>query len=204
MLEQYIIGVDEVGRGCLAGPVFAAAVVFKTDFAIDQFKDSKTLTEKKREILAGLILEHHWVSIASASPEEIDEINILQASFLAMRRAIQDLIKNFPSDAQIGVVVDGHLAIPDLSLPQEPVVQGDQLIPQISAASIVAKVTRDQLMKRLSLEYPNYGFERHKGYPSPVHKAAIAKWGPSQLHRKSFKGVKEWLDARPRGGNPSS
>lgn len=195
-MQEYIIGVDEVGRGCLAGPVFAAAVVFKTQHGVELFKDSKTLSEKRRETLAEVIRQHHWVAVASASPAEIDEINILQASFLAMRRAIHELLPLFPSGSQIGVVVDGHLRIPDLSLPQEPVVQGDQLIPQISAASIVAKVTRDQLMKELSKEYPQYGFEKHKGYPSPVHKAAIAQWGPSQLHRKSFKGVKEWLETR--------
>lgn len=191
--NSIIIGVDEVGRGCLAGPVFASAVAFRSDVGVQLFKDSKTLSEKKRNEISKLIQEHHWVGIGSATPGEIDQINILQASFLAMKRAIMVLVKHLPSDLQIGVVVDGHLPIPDLSYPQEPVVQGDQLIPQISAASIVAKVTRDELMKQLAAKYPVYGLEKHKGYPSPAHKAAIEKFGPTEIHRTTFRGVKEWL-----------
>lgn len=191
--NSIIIGVDEVGRGCLAGPVFASAVAFRSDVGTELFKDSKTLSEKKRNEISKIIQEHHWVGIGSATPREIDQINILQASFLAMKRAIIALVKHLPSDLQIGVVVDGHLPIPDLSYPQEPVVQGDQLIPQISAASIVAKVTRDELMKQLAAKYPVYGLEKHKGYPSPVHKAAIEKYGPTEIHRTTFRGVKEWI-----------
>lgn len=192
-MQEFIIGVDEVGRGCLAGPVYAAAVVFKSEIGTGSFKDSKTLSARRREDLSKIIHQEHWVAISSATPREIDEINILQASFLAMRRAIDLLVQKLPSGGQIGVVVDGHLLIPGLTLPQEAVVQGDQLIPQISAASIVAKVERDQLMKTLAKAYPQYGLEKHKGYPSAVHKAAIAKWGPTEMHRRSFKGVKEWL-----------
>ncbi len=192
-MPEYLVGVDEVGRGCLAGPVVAAAVIFRSEVGLDLFQDSKQLSEIKREHLAKVIREHHWVTLGSASPAEIDKFNILQASFLAMRRAIKALLKILPSGSEIGILVDGHLEIPKLHHPQEPIVQGDQFIPEISAASIVAKVARDQLMKKLSKVHPHYGFEKHKGYGSVTHKKAIKDWGPTLLHRQTFSGVAEWV-----------
>lgn len=184
-----LIGVDEVGRGCLAGPVIAAAVVFKNEAGLDLFKDSKILSEKRREELSEVILSNHHVSIGSASVEEIDEINILWASLLAMKRAIEGL-------GLLGghVLVDGNQKIKDLSgFAQTTVIQGDSRVMQISAASIVAKVHRDRLMKQLSLEYKGYGLEVHKGYSTALHKSSIESLGPSLIHRRSFSGVKEHL-----------
>lgn len=197
-MNQFVVGVDEVGRGCLAGPVYAAAVVFRSSLGIDEFKDSKLLLEPERETLSRLIHEHHWAAIGSASPQEIDQINILQASFLAMRRAIHSLRSLLPAGSELGILVDGHLRIPDLDCEQEPFVQGDSFIAEISAASIVAKVARDQLMKQMGIAFPKYGFERHKGYGCPEHRAAIKKFGPISLHRQSFSGVKGWKPPRTR------
>lgn len=197
-MNQFVVGVDEVGRGCLAGPVYAAAVVFRCDVGINDFKDSKLLLEADRNTLSELIHKHHWVAIASASPQEIDQINILQASFLAMRRAISALHTLLPSGSEIGVCVDGHMRIPELECEQEPFVHGDQFIAEISAASIVAKVARDQLMKDLGRKYPLYGFQNHKGYGCPEHRAAIKKHGPTTIHRQSFSGVKGWKPPRAR------
>jgi len=185
-----VIGVDEVGRGCLAGPVYAAAVSFKSDILSDLVTDSKLLSEKRREELAKEILLHHHVGIGFATVEEIDEINILQASLLAMKRAVEKL------EVSSGhILIDGNQKIPNMSMSfkQTTVVKGDLRVALISAASIVAKVTRDQLMKELALQYPHYGFEAHKGYSTAVHKKSIATYGPCIVHRKSFSGVKEYF-----------
>lgn len=184
-----IIGVDEVGRGCLAGPVYAAAVIFKSDALNDLVTDSKLLSEKRREELADLILKEHIVGIGSASVEEIDEINILNASLLAMKRAVEKLgVKSGH------VLVDGNKKIPNLKgFEQSTIVKGDLRVAPISAASIVAKVTRDRLMKDLGAQYPHYGFEVHKGYSTPVHKQSIVDHGPCIVHRRSFAGVKEYV-----------
>lgn len=184
-----IIGVDEVGRGCLAGPVYAAAVIFKSDALNDLVTDSKLLSEKRREELADLILKEHIVGIGSASVEEIDEINILNASLLAMKRAVEKLgVKSGH------VLVDGNKKIPNLKgFQQSTIVKGDLRVAPISAASIVAKVTRDRLMKDLGVKYPHYGFEVHKGYSTPVHKQSIVDHGPCIAHRRSFAGVKEYV-----------
>jgi ribonuclease HII len=184
-----IIGVDEVGRGCLAGPVYAAAVIFKSEMFEDLVTDSKLLSEKRREELFDLILKEHHVGIGSASVEEIDEINILQASLLAMKRAVENL--NVPKGH---VLVDGNKIIPNLKgFKQTTIVKGDLRVAPISAASIVAKVTRDRLMKELGEKHPFYGFEIHKGYSTPVHKDAIVAHGPCLHHRRTFAGVKEHL-----------
>lgn len=188
--DHQVIGVDEVGRGCLAGPVYAAAVSFKSDILADLVTDSKLLSEKRREELAQEILHHHHVGIAFATVEEIDELNILQASLLAMKRAVEKL------EARCGhVLIDGNQKIPHLPahFQQTTVVKGDLRVALISAASIVAKVTRDQLMKDMALQYPHYGFEKHKGYSTLIHKQSIALHGPCPHHRKSFSGVKEHL-----------
>ena len=184
-----VIGVDEVGRGCLAGPVYAAAVIFKSDKLSDVVTDSKLISEPRREELAELILKEHQVGIGYATVEEIDELNILQASLLAMKRAIEQLgVKGGH------VLVDGNQKIPGLTgFKQTTVIKGDLRAAPISAASIVAKVTRDRLMKELGVKFPLYGFEAHKGYSTLVHKDAIVAHGPCDFHRKSFSGVKEYV-----------
>ncbi len=187
-----VVGVDEVGRGCLAGPVYAAAVCLKDDSLVTSLTDSKLLSEKKREEMMPLILEHHWTGLGFASVEEIDSINILQASLLAMKRAVENLEKAM--GCKTGhLLVDGNLKVPGLMMKQTTLVKGDLRCAPISAASIVAKVTRDRLMKDLGKQYPQYGFEGHKGYAAPTHKKAIEEIGPCIHHRRSFAGVKEHL-----------
>jgi len=187
-----VVGVDEVGRGCLAGPVYAAAACLRSDVLVEQLTDSKLLSEKRREILAPQILEQHWVGIAFATVEEIDEINIFQASLLAMKRAVLELEKKMGQVAG-HVLVDGSFRVPGLARVQTPLIKGDLRCAPISAASIVAKVTRDHLMKEYGEKFPQYGFEKHKGYASPTHKKAIQISGPCLLHRRTFSGVKEYL-----------
>lgn len=184
-----VIGVDEVGRGCLAGPVYAAAVIMKSEELVEVVTDSKLLSEERRDELAAEIQKHHHVGIGYATVEEIDELNILQASLLAMKRAIENLgVKGGH------VLVDGNQKIPNLpGYQQTTVIKGDLRVAPISAASIVAKVTRDRLMKDLGAQYPHYGFEVHKGYSTPVHKNSIVEHGPCLVHRKSFAGVKEYV-----------
>lgn len=185
----HVVGLDEVGRGCLAGPVYAAAVIFKSDRGVRSITDSKLLSEERREELAHIIRTEHLVGIGSASVEEIDEINILQASFLAMRRALAQLQVETAC-----LLVDGHMKIPGLEgYEQHPIIKGDLRVKLIGAASIVAKVERDRMMKELGEKFPHYGFEVHKGYATPQHRAGIKKHGPCQWHRKSFGGVKEYL-----------
>ncbi|MGE5085465.1 MAG: ribonuclease HII [Bacillota bacterium] len=184
-----VIGVDEVGRGCLAGPVYAAAVIFDSGELQNTVTDSKLLSEGRREELALLIKEKHKVGIGYATVEEIDEINILQASLLAMKRAIENL-----GVTSGHVLVDGNQKIPNLvGFEQTTVIKGDLRVAPISAASIVAKVTRDNLMKELGEKFPVYGFQEHKGYSTPVHKKSIVEHGPCDHHRKSFAGVKEYV-----------
>jgi ribonuclease HII len=184
-----VIGVDEVGRGCLAGPVYAAAVIFDSTELKNTVTDSKLLSEERREELFELIKEKHQVGIGYATVEEIDEINILQASLLAMKRAIEAL-----GVTSGHVLVDGNQKIPNLvGFEQTTVIKGDLRVAPISAASIVAKVTRDRLMKELGAKFPVYGFQDHKGYSTPVHKQSIVDHGPCDHHRKSFAGVKEYV-----------
>jgi ribonuclease HII len=191
-----IVGVDEVGRGCIAGPVFAAAVCLKSNHNLEFFTDSKLLSEKRREELSPVILSQHYVGIGSASVEEIDEINILQASLLAMKRAVENLEKEMGQKAG-HILVDGNQKIPRFDRKQTTIIKGDLRCAPISAASIVAKVARDHLMKDYAQEWPAYGFEKHKGYGSEFHRTVVSKIGPSPCHRKTFKGVKEFLSIRP-------
>jgi ribonuclease HII len=180
-----ICGVDEAGRGPLAGPVFAAAVIFRDNDPVAGVADSKTLTARRREVLAKEIREQCLVwAIAQASVEEIDRLNILQASLLAMRRAVQSLglIPGL-------VLVDGNQR-PQLDCPTRTVVRGDSTVPQISAASILAKTARDAEMLRLHALYPNYGLDRHKGYPTAFHMTAIKTHGVCEIHRRSFSPVR--------------
>ena len=190
-LSTPIIGVDEVGRGCLAGPVVAAAVIFKSDIDIDKYKDSKKLSAEQRKELSISIHENHIVSIGWGSVEEVDQYNILQANFMAMRRAIEGLKL---ADTNGTILVDGRDIIPKLvGFKQLAIIKGDQKYGMISAASIAAKVARDDFMSNLALQFGNYGFEKHKGYGTLSHRQQIQKHGPCQWHRKSFAGVKEYL-----------
>lgn len=177
----YIAGVDEVGRGPLVGAVVAAAVILDPHRPIEGLADSKTLSEKRREELYEEITHHALAyALGRAEAQEIDEINILQASLVAMRRAVLAL-KITPEHVQ----VDGNRC-PDLPYRVEAIIKGDQKIPAISAASIVAKVTRDREMLLLEEQYPGYGFAQHKGYPTKIHLAALEKLGPTPWHRYSF------------------
>jgi ribonuclease HII len=177
-----VAGVDEVGRGCLAGPVMAGAVVLDPARHIPGLADSKALTSQSRERLFDLIVERAatW-SVASSSPEEIDVLNIHQASLKAMQRAVLSL-----APLPDAVLVDAF-RIPALPMAQRGVVKGDRLSSAIAAASIVAKVTRDRLMDRLDADDPRYGFGRHKGYATAEHLAAVARFGYSSVHRRSFR-----------------
>lgn len=186
--ERFVAGVDEVGRGPLAGAVVAAAVILDPERPIEGLTDSKKLTEKRRDALFDEIKEKAlaW-ALGRAEAEEIDEINILQASLLAMKRAVESL----PVNAQ-HALVDGNRC-PDLSCTSEAIVKGDLTVPCISAASILAKVTRDREMEALDEEYPGYGLAKHKGYPTKVHMEALALLGPTPIHRKTFGPVKKLL-----------
>lgn len=176
-----ICGIDEAGRGPLAGPVCAAAVILPEGLEIPGLNDSKKLTDKKRRELFPIIEEQALAyGIGWASQEEIDDINILQATFLAMSRAVEQL--NIRPDLAL---VDGNRA-PTLDLPVETVVKGDSLSASIAAASVLAKVSRDDVMLRMAKEYPGYGFEVHKGYGTKAHYEALRTFGPSPIHRRTF------------------
>jgi len=179
-----VAGVDEAGRGPLAGPVVAAAVILDDLKPIKGLNDSKKLSEKRREKLYDEILANALCcSIAEASVEEIDQFNILQATLLAMRRAVDGLRLK-----PVKVLVDGN-RLPVLDVRAEAIVQGDALVPSISAASILAKVHRDRMCAQLHAQYPQYGFDRHKGYGTAEHLQALAEHGPSPWHRSSFAPV---------------
>ena len=186
----FICGVDEAGRGPLAGAVFAAAVILDPNKPIAGLADSKKLSEKKRDFLAGEIKEKAlaW-AIASCSAEEIDEINILQASLLAMKRAVESLSLQ-PDE----LLVDG-LHCPKLSIPMRAIVQGDSKEACISAASILAKTARDAELYILDEQYPQYGFSKHKGYPTPLHMQMLALHGVLPIHRKTYAPVRRLLEA---------
>lgn len=176
-----VCGVDEAGRGPLAGPVCAAAVILPEGVIIDGVNDSKKLSEKKRESLFDVIREQALsYSIAYATVDEIEEINILNATMLAMRRAIDGL--DIKADY---AMIDGN-KIPPLDIDAECIVKGDAKSMSIACASIIAKVSRDRLLYKYAEEYPMYGFDKHKGYGTKVHREAILKYGPCPYHRKSF------------------
>lgn len=185
----HIAGVDEAGRGPLAGPVMAAAVILDPARPIEGLTDSKKLTEKKREVLFVQIQENAlaW-AIARADVHEIDTLNILQASLLAMQRAVLAL-----SVAPTLVLIDGNQA-PTLTYETRTIVQGDLTEPAISAASILAKVTRDREMIALDQQYPGYGFAKHKGYPTKDHFTALEKYGITVIHRRSYAPVARYLE----------
>jgi ribonuclease HII len=183
-----IAGIDEAGRGPLAGPVVSAAVIIPISLQIPGISDSKKLTPKKRNYLYEKIYDLAVsVGIGIVDPFEIDRINILQAALLSMAMAVENLAPQ--PDC---LLIDGIFLISS-ALPQEAIPKGDALSASIAAASIVAKVTRDRLMERYHQDYPQFGFSKHKGYPTKAHKEAIRKFGCCLIHRKSFRGVKEYL-----------
>ncbi len=183
-----IAGIDEAGRGPLAGPVVSAAVILPQAFSVAEVTDSKKLSAKKRGRLYEEIYAHAVsVGIGIVDAAEIDRINILQASLLTMSMATHNL-----NPQPECLLIDGPFRIPS-RLPQKPITRGDTLSVSIAAASIVAKVTRDRLMETYNEYYPQYGFLQHKGYPTRAHKAAIRKFGFCPIHRRTFRGVKEYL-----------
>lgn len=184
---QAIAGIDEAGRGPLAGPVVAAAVILPRQCEYQQFQDSKKLSKKAREKLFAVLFSMDIpIGVGLASPEEIDEINILQASLLAMKRAVESLA--VPADY---LLIDGKFNV-HLPLPQEALIKGESKSASIAAASIVAKVSRDQLMSRYHEQFPQYNFIRHQGYPTAEHRQMIEKFGPCEIHRRTFKRVREF------------
>ena len=186
--ERLICGVDEAGRGPLAGPVVAAAVILNPERPIQGLADSKKLSPKRREQLFDEIQQHALAyQVASSSVQEIDQYNILRASLWAMKRAVEGL-----SCTPELVLVDGNQR-PPISLKTETIVKGDQKIAAISAASILAKVTRDRLLKELHQEFPQYRFDLHSGYPTPFHLAALKQFGACIHHRRSFAPVRAVL-----------
>jgi len=195
-MNQLICGVDEAGRGPLAGGVYAAAVILNPNSPIVGLADSKKITEKKRDALAIEIKQHAlaW-AIASSSVEEIDAINILQASLLAMKLAIESMQQQFSQALQaktILVQVDGNKC-PKIDLPCEAIVKGDSKVQAISAASILAKTARDAELYALDNLYPMYGFAKHKGYPTAAHMSLLQQYGVSPVHRRSYAPVRKLL-----------
>lgn len=179
-----VAGVDEAGRGPLAGPVVAAAVVLDPENPVAGLDDSKKLSPRQREaLLPEILAKARAVAIAAAGPREIERINILQASLRAMATAVEGL-----GLAPAHVLVDGNRKIPT-ALPQTPLVKGDSRCACIAAASVVAKVYRDRVMARMEERFPGYGFGRHKGYPTRDHLAALERYGPCRIHRRTFRGV---------------
>jgi ribonuclease HII len=186
MAERVTCGLDEAGRGPLAGPVTAGACVLPPDFPRELLADSKTLTAVQREKAFTLLQETAWWGLGWCDAAEIDEINILQASLRAMSRAFDDLVKRFPEVPVTSAVADG-LHVPALPVPCIALVKGDALEPCISAASILAKVARDRFMEEADREDPRYGFAVHKGYPTLSHRRALVLHGPGPLHRETFR-----------------
>ena len=193
---KIVIGLDEAGRGPLAGPVFAAAVIinFSNHLSIKSLKrlkvrDSKKLTPKKREQIYEVLISHPLIKWAAsrASEKVVDRINILQATKLAMKRAVKNLEKKIKKQADF-LILDGRIKL-DLDIPQKSIIKGDNKVFSCAAASIIAKVRRDRLMRRHDKKYPEYGFVSHKGYGTKKHMAALTGLGPCKIHRKSFKPV---------------
>lgn len=186
-----VIGVDEAGRGPLAGPVVAAAAILKPIKELNlkkiyEINDSKKLSEKKREELFEIINENFIVGIGIATHLEIDEINILNGTFLAMKRALESLKEKGIKVEEVKILVDGNHKIKNLNLIQEPIIKGDGKSISIAAASIIAKVTRDRIMEKYIEKYPCFNFKKHKGYGTKQHREEILKNGPSEIHRKTF------------------
>ncbi len=198
-----IIGIDEVGRGPLAGPVVASACVLREmkklkDVEINfennlwnYVKDSKKLTHKKREEMFKFVGDNFFVGIGIVSPEVIDKVNILQATFLAMKKAVNELYKKNKLSENCMLLVDGNATIPNISKEQTCIIGGDNISKSIAAASIIAKVTRDRIMVDYGEMFPQYGFDAHKGYGTKAHMEALKNFGITPIHRKSFKPIKK-------------
>ncbi len=182
-----IAGIDEAGRGCLAGPVVAACVSFRDKVLIDGIRDSKELTAKQREKLFDEIISNAFVGIGIIDVPLIDRINILEATRLAMRNAYENLGK------EVELLIIDALSLPELKVSQRAIIKGDKKSASIASASIVAKVTRDKIMKQYHETYPHYGFQTHKGYATKEHLFALKKFGPCPIHRKSFSPVRELM-----------
>ena len=189
MLQPYLVegrveaGCDEAGRGCLAGPVTAAAVILPADFRDQTLNDSKRLTERQRDALR-VVIEREAVAwaVAFVPPREIDKMNILQASLLAMRRAVDQL-----TTRPEALLIDGNRFTPYPGIPHTCIVKGDGKMMSIAAASVLAKTHRDEYMRRLAADYPQYGWDVNKGYPTAAHRAAIARYGATEHHRATFR-----------------
>jgi len=216
----YVLGTDEAGRGPLAGPVVAAAAIAKNfkfeilnlesnpneqmlnDKTWDLVRDSKTLSEKQREKVFDFIHENFYVGVGLCDHRTIDEINILEASFLAMKKAVTDLKTKFrqelPNFDNNIILVDGNKKIPNLSLFQQAVIGGDRIVKSIAAASIIAKVARDRIMLEADAEYPEYGFAKHKGYGTKRHMEMLEKYGPCEIHRRTFEPMPTLAKKRKR------
>lgn len=205
-IRTVIVGIDEAGRGPLAGPVVAVAAAYRDQagFVVPEdirkqfrfIRDSKTLSEKKRDEMYGFVREHFLVGTGIVHSGTIDRMNILEATFLAMKEAVADLKRVISAERETGaatedmlLLVDGNMKIPNLTLAQEAIIDGDALVRSIAAASIVAKVTRDRMMLEYDEAYPVYGFVRHKGYGTKEHMDALRKHGACPIHRMSFKPV---------------
>lgn len=187
---EYIGGVDEVGRGPLIGNVVAACCVLPKDFYLEGLNDSKKLSEKKRDMYYDYIIENSIAyGIGKVSPEEIDEINIYEASRKAMMKAIEEVRKQI----DVGHILVDAMPLPDLDIPHTPIIKGDAKSISIAAASVIAKVTRDREMYELDKKYPNYGFKNHKGYPTKKHIEAINTYGLIEGYRKTYGPVKDLI-----------
>lgn len=190
--KKIICGIDEAGRGALAGPVMAAACILPPDFPVNILKDSKKLSAKKRENAAKVIKEKAFWASAFSSEKEIDEINILQATLLAMSRAFQKLVLQLKNEGQnetleaLHVIIDGLYVPFDMKNYASALVKADDKVPSVMAASILAKTTRDAVMTENAKLYPEYGYEKHKGYPTKAHKEALRNFGESPIQRKTF------------------
>jgi len=182
-----IAGIDEAGRGCLAGPVVSACVSFRDDVFIEGIRDSKELSSEERESLFEEIIKNAHFGIGIVDVNVIDRINILEATRLAMIQAFKKLGK------QVDILLIDAVALPDIKVPQKSIIKGDQKSAVIAAASIIAKVTRDRIMCDCHKVYSNYGFHKHKGYATKEHLSALRKFGPSPIHRKSFSPVRELM-----------
>jgi len=201
---DFVIGVDEAGRGPLAGPVVAGAVIIKNSEFNDEekklwdlIKDSKKLSEKRREEVFEFITKHFYVGVGICNHETIDRVNILEATFLAMKKAVGELKNQIKNQGEkIIVIVDGDKIIPNFSIEQRAVIGGDKLIKSISAASIVAKVTRDRMMNEFDIKYPAYQFAKHKGYGTKIHVEALKQNGPCEIHRRTFAPVRNAINDR--------
>jgi len=197
-----VAGLDEAGRGPLAGPVVAACVVLPRDGDHRVFRDSKQLTASQRDHLFALLRQNGAViGIGMAGPREIEAVNILQASLLAMRRALAECTAANGGREPDFLLVDGRNRVP-VAVPQLTLIKGESKSASIAAASIIAKVTRDRLMAEAHARYPHYGFDRHQGYPTKAHRQAIASHGPCPLHRRTFRGVAEFFSEETGAPSP--